>query len=113
MEIFGRSAAIRNTVLTALVNSILNLCSTNAVMVPVMIVPKQETARMIRVFKSPCMTLPFTKAILKFSNCGTSGRVNTPVEIYSSCVLNAPISTTIRGMMTMRQHMVRKMYFRN
>ena len=79
--------------------------------VPVKIVPKQETARIIRVFKSPCITLPFTKAILKFSNCGTSGRVKTPVEIYSSCVLNAPMSTTIRGMMTMRQHMVRKTYF--
>ena len=57
------------------------------------------------------MTLPFTNAILKFSNCGTAGSSNTPVEMYSSCVLNAPMSTTTNGIITIRQQITRKMYF--
>ena len=110
MEMFGRRAANRKTAFTSFVNTMLKRWRTNAVIVPVTIVPKQDTTRIIAVLNRPFRTSPSIKAVAKFPNCGTSGRVNTLVPIYSSWVLNAPISTTRRGIITIRQHITRNAY---
>ncbi len=112
MEMFGSNDAKRNTDFTARVNSILNLCRTNAVIVPVTMVPKQDTTIIIAVLTSPSITRPSRNAILKFSNCGVFGNAKTFVVRYSSLVFSEPISTTSNGRITIRQHTVRNTYLR-
>ena len=102
IEIFGRSAAIRNIFFTSFVNTIVKRCTTKAVIVPVIIVPAHENTRIIAVLIRPLITLPCRKAVLKFASSTTLGSSNAPLVRKSSWLFSEPSNTTTRGTITIR-----------